>query len=84
MRHLQAKAWEASCRKHIEKITEDVGEEALEDVSFEQDVMNTIVAQMCLPHLSDAAKEACEKGHEMEPVYSKHLMKLSKEPKFLS
>ena len=58
----------------------------MEDVSFEQDVMNTIVAQMCLPHLSDAAKakEACKKGHEMEPVYSKHLMKLSKEQKFLS
>mmetsp|Transcript_21077 Transcript_21077/g.32566 ORF Transcript_21077/g.32566 Transcript_21077/m.32566 type:complete len:84 (-) Transcript_21077:36-287(-) len=74
LRHLQAKAWEASCRKLFEKITEDVDEEALEDVSFEQDVMNTIVAQMCLPHLSDAAKakEACKKGHEMEPVYSKH------------
>ena len=43
----------------------------MEDVSFEQDVMNTIVAQMCLPHLSDAAKEACEKGHEMEPVVEK-------------
>eukprot|EP00985_Skeletonema_marinoi_P027701 scaffold23141_cov133-Skeletonema_marinoi.AAC.6 len=54
-------------KKLIEKITEDVDEEALEDVSFEQEVMNTIVAQMCLPHLSDAAKENCEKGHEMEP-----------------
>jgi len=31
-------------RKLIEKITKDVDEEALEYVSFEQDVVNTIVA----------------------------------------
>ena len=49
-------------KKLIEKITEDVDEEALEDASFEQEVMNTIVAQMCLPHLSEQLNRLARRG----------------------
>ncbi len=49
---------------------------------LEQDVMNTIVGNISLHQLNDDAKESCEKGHEMEHIFSKDLMRYTKEGKF--
>jgi len=63
----------------IEKIMEDAPATAAEGaMSFEQDLMDTIVGQMCLPRLSDEAQEACQIGHEMEPILAREMMTLSK------
>ena len=53
-----------------------------EDVSFEQDMMNTIVGNGVLPQLSKDAAESCAKGHELEPVYAAEIMKKAKAGEF--
>ena len=53
-----------------------------EAISFEQDLIDSIVGNCCLTRLSDGAADSCAIGHEMEPIYSKQLMELSKVGKF--
>ena len=48
--------------------------------SPEQELMNIIIRSMALKQLEGKAKDHCQKGHEMEGVYSKQLLA---EPDFL-
>ena len=66
-------------KKLIEKIIEEVDTStAAAGEGYEQDLMNAIVANMKLTRLSNAAKENCAKGHDMEPVLAEQLLELSK------
>ena len=61
------------------KICQEVAPQ--EAITFEQSILNSIVGNCTLTRLSDDAAESCQKGHELEPIFSKELLKLSKERK---
>lgn len=72
-----AESW--SNKVLIEKILEDADDTTgVEDGCFEQDFMNTIVGNMSLTRLSNEAQENCAIGHQMEPIFAKEFMALSK------
>ena len=48
-----------------------------EKETLEQDSMYTVLGGLGLPNFKNEAKQNCEKGHEMEKVYTKQLMNLA-------
>ena len=75
-KHGKQPSFSWNSNKLIDEILKD--KEELEEDSFEQDMMDAIIGNASLTPLNDSAKENCAKGHEMEPIYTKELMKMSK------